>query len=40
VVMFPDNEKARAWYGSDAYKAVRDLRIANTEGFLLIADGV
>lgn len=40
VVSFPDKEKARAWYDSDAYAAVRDLRIANTDGFLLIADGV
>ena len=40
VVSFPDKQKARDWYESDAYTAVRDLRIANTDGFLLIADGV
>ena len=40
VVKFPDREAARAWYDSEAYQAVIDLRRANTEGFLTFVDGI
>ena len=40
VVRFPDRQAARDWYDSQAYRAVRDFRIENTEGFLLLADGM
>ncbi len=40
VVRFPSKEAARNWYNSEAYCAVRQLRIDNTEGFVLFADGI
>ena len=40
VVRFPDMPAARDWYDSDGYRAVRELRQQNTEGFVLLAEGV
>jgi uncharacterized protein (DUF1330 family) len=40
VLKFESREAARAWYESDEYRAIKHLRADNTEGFLLIADGV
>lgn len=40
VVRFPDKQSARDWYHSDAYQAVVGLRIDNSEGSVLFADGL
>ena len=40
VIEFPDMDRARGWYHSDAYGAIRQLRINNTEGDVLLVDGV
>ncbi len=40
VVRFPDKDKLRAWYHSDAYQAVIGLRTENTEGHLAFVDGI
>jgi uncharacterized protein (DUF1330 family) len=40
VVEFPDRERARAWYGSPAYRAILPLRTENSEGDVILADGV
>lgn len=40
VVRFPDRQSARDWYNSDAYQAVVGLRVENTEGMLLFAEGL
>jgi uncharacterized protein (DUF1330 family) len=40
VVEFPDKEAALAWYESDLYKPLRDLRQQNAEAVILLADGV
>lgn len=40
VIEFPSMEMARGWYNSDAYAAIRTLRTANTEGDVLLAQGV
>lgn len=40
VIEFPSMEMAQDWYGSDAYGAIRRLRTANTEGDVLLVQGV
>ncbi len=40
VIEFPSMEKAEAWYSSDAYAAIRPLRMNNTEGEVLLVRGV
>ena len=40
VIEFPSMEKAQGWYESDAYKAIRPLRVAHTEGDVLLVQGV
>src|SRR3546814_1026726 len=40
VIVFPSMEQAQAWYHSDAYGAIRKLRTANTEGDVLLVQGV
>src|SRR5690554_583587 len=40
VIEFPSMEMAQGWYNSDAYAAIRPLRIANTEGDVLLVQGV
>ncbi|NYT37093.1 DUF1330 domain-containing protein [Allopusillimonas soli] len=40
VIEFPSMEQAQAWYNSDAYAAIRPLRTANTEGDVLLVQGV
>lgn len=40
VIEFPSMEQARAWYHSDAYQAIRALRMDNTEGDVLLVAGV
>jgi uncharacterized protein (DUF1330 family) len=40
VVEFRDQETALAWYRSEAYRPLRDLRQASAETVILLADGV
>jgi len=40
VIEFPSMEQAQGWYESDAYRAIRPLRINNTEGDVLLVQGV
>ena len=40
VMEFPDRAALRAWYDSPAYADVKKLRLAGTEGFGVIADGL
>lgn len=40
VIEFPSMEHAKSWYDSDAYKAIRQLRIDHTEGDVFLVKGV
>ena len=40
VIEFPSMEMAQSWYSSDAYRAIKALRTANTEGDVLLVQGV
>ena len=40
VVEFPDQSAALAWYDSDIYRPLRELRQANAEAVILLADGI
>jgi uncharacterized protein (DUF1330 family) len=40
VIEFPSMEHAQGWYDSAAYKAIRPLRTRNTEGDVLLVQGV
>jgi uncharacterized protein (DUF1330 family) len=40
IMKFPDKEAAMEWYNSPEYQSVIELRLAGTEGFALICDGV
>jgi uncharacterized protein (DUF1330 family) len=40
VIEFPSMEQAQGWYGSDAYRAIRSLRTENTEGDVILVQGV
>lgn len=40
VIEFPNLERARAWYHSDNYAAIRPLRVANTTGEVFLVPGV
>ncbi len=40
VIEFPSMEMAKSWYESAAYKAIRPFRINNTEGDVLLVQGV
>lgn len=40
VIEFPDMEKARAWYRSDAYTAILPLRSRNSTGNIILIEGV
>jgi uncharacterized protein (DUF1330 family) len=40
VIEFPDTQRARAWYASDAYQAILSLRTDNSESDIIIVDGV
>lgn len=39
VIEFPDIERARAWYGSDAYGAILPLRTENSDSSAIIVEG-
>ena len=40
VIEFPNMERAQAWYDSDEYQAIINLRLEGSVGSVLIADGV
>jgi uncharacterized protein (DUF1330 family) len=40
IIAFPDLERARAWYESHAYQEILPLRTNNSEGDVVLADGV
>lgn len=40
ILEFPSMEQAKAWYASDDYQTVRELRIGAAEGDLLAVNGV
>lgn len=40
VIEFPDRGRARAWYESAAYQEILPLRTKNSEGDVIIVDGV
>ncbi|MFP6572192.1 MAG: DUF1330 domain-containing protein [Vicinamibacterales bacterium] len=40
IVEFPDRSTATAWLNSDAYQAILPGRTENTDGHILIMDGV
>jgi len=40
VVEFPDKAAALAWYESDMYRPLRELRQASAEAVILLAEGV
>ncbi len=40
IIEFPDIERARAWYHSDAYQEIVPLRAKNSEGSVTLVDGV
>lgn len=40
VIEFPSMEMAKGWYESLAYQAIRSLRVNNTEGDVLLVQGV
>jgi uncharacterized protein (DUF1330 family) len=39
VLEFPDREAAFAWYNSDVYQEIVEMRLASTDGFAIIVDG-
>lgn len=40
IVAFPDKAAALAWYESDLYRPLRDLRHASAETIILLAEGI
>ena len=40
VVEFPDRDRARAWYASPAYQQIVRLRTDNSDGSVILVDGV
>lgn len=40
VIAFPDMERAQGWYASAAYRAIQPLRARNSEGPVILVDGV
>ncbi len=40
VLRFDDRDAAMAWYNSDAYQAIISLRTDNTEGSMVVVDGI
>ncbi|WP_411036647.1 DUF1330 domain-containing protein [Shinella sp. BYT-45] len=40
LLSFPDRKAAEAWYASPAYQAILPLRTRNSEGDVLLIDGV
>lgn len=40
IIEFPDLDRARAWYYSDTYQEIVSLRTCNSEGSVILVDGV
>lgn len=40
IIEFPDLEHARSWYFSEAYQKIQPLRSENSEGEVILVDGV
>lgn len=40
IIEFPDIEQARAWYHSETYQQIVPLRSNNSEGYVILVDGV
>lgn len=40
IIEFPDLDHARNWYHSDAYQEIKPLRTNNSEGSVILIDGV
>ena len=40
LIEFPDTDKARAWYASDAYQEILPMRADNIPGTTVLLDGV
>jgi uncharacterized protein (DUF1330 family) len=40
VIAFPDHNRAAKWYESAAYTAIARLRTENSEGWVILIDGV
>ena len=40
IIEFPDRARARAWYESNSYRQILPLRTENSEGDVVLADGV
>lgn len=40
MIEFPDMERARQWYRSSAYQAIKPLRADNTDGVIFLVEGV
>ena len=40
IIEFPSMEDAQAWYDSDEYASIRHLRTGNTEGDVVLVQGV
>ncbi|MFD7631068.1 DUF1330 domain-containing protein [Streptomyces sp. NPDC059851] len=40
IIAFPDMERARAWYASEAYQEILPLRTRHIEGDVFLAEGV
>tara|TARA_B100001123_G_C14618235_1_gene752703 strand:- start:29 stop:316 length:288 start_codon:yes stop_codon:yes gene_type:complete len=39
ILKFPSYDRAMEWYNSDEYKTIKQLRLDNTEGNLIIIKG-
>ena len=39
ILKFPSYDRAMEWYNSDEYKPIKQLRLDNTEGNLIIIKG-
>lgn len=40
IIQFPNMKKAHGWYYSDAYQEIVSLRMNNSEGSVILVDGV
>ena len=40
VIAFPDLDRARAWYNSEAYRRILPLRTGKSDGAVFLIDGV
>ena len=40
VIAFPDLDRAQRWYESPAYRAIVSLRTDNSDGWVILIDGV